>query len=212
MDVSKLTHDFTKGSLSRKNLKPSAIEQFNIWLEKALTTKKIIEPTAMSLATASQGDEITIRTVLLKYFDDNGFVFFTNYKSKKAMQIAENPQAALLFQWLILERQVKISGKVEKISKTDSIKYFLSRSKNSQIGAWCSNQSKIISNREILLMKFNEIKERYKNKKLPLPDFWGGYRVIPKHIEFWQGRKHRLHDRFLYTKLDEGWQIDRLAP
>jgi len=186
-------------------------EQFELWFKEAQEAN-IIEPNAMSIATASSEGEITIRTVFLKYFDTNGFVFFTNYESKKAQQIAENPNVALLFPWLKLERQVKIMGTAEKISAAESFKYFATRPRGSQIGAWSSKQSSIISSRSVLLNKFEEIKQKYKDGKIPLPSFWGGFRVIPKKIEFWQGKTNRLHDRFLYTNMNNSWKIERLSP
>jgi pyridoxamine 5'-phosphate oxidase len=186
-------------------------EQFELWFKEAQKAK-IIEANAMSIATASSEGEITIRTVFLKYFDTNGFVFFTNYESKKAQQIAQNRNVALLFPWLKLERQVKIMGTAEKISATESFKYFASRPRGSQIGAWCSKQSNVISSRSVLLNKFEEIKQKYKDGQIPLPSFWGGFRVIPKKIEFWQGKTNRLHDRHLYTRINNSWKIERLSP
>ncbi len=186
-------------------------EQFELWFKEAQEAE-IIEHNAMSIATASSDGEVTIRTVFLKYFDRNGFVFFTNYESKKAQQIAENSNVALLFPWLKLERQVKIMGTAEKISAAESFKYFASRPRGSQIGAWCSKQSSVISSRSVLLNKFEEIKQKYKDGQIPLPSFWGGFRVIPKKIEFWQGKTNRLHDRFLYTDINQSWEIERLSP
>ena len=164
----------------------------------------------MSLATSD--DNIGIRTVLLKFFDDKGFVFFTNYESKKSKQIQNNPQAALLFPWLALERQVKIIGSVEKITKLESLKYFSSRPKDSQIGAWSSQQSSRISSRAILVDQFAVMKKKFANGEIPLPEFWGGYRVVPQSIEFWQGRESRLHDRLIYERNDDEWDITRLSP
>jgi pyridoxamine 5'-phosphate oxidase len=165
----------------------------------------------MSLATTDES-EIGIRTVLLKYFDDNGFVFYTNYESNKSRQIEIRPEAALLFPWLALERQIKIVGSVEKVSNLESIKYFASRHKDSQIGAWASKQSTTISSRAILQTQFESIKRKFSSGEVPLPDFWGGYRVIPRSIEFWQGRESRLHDRFVYQRSEDGWTISRLSP
>jgi pyridoxamine 5'-phosphate oxidase len=166
----------------------------------------------MSLATATKEGVPSLRTMLLKYFDKTGFVFFTNYQSKKAKEISQNPQVALLFQWLDLERQIKIQGSIEKISMAQSLKYFISRPKDSQIGAWASSQSDTISSRSFLETQIKSIATKFKNKEIPLPDFWGGYRVIPEKIEFWQGRDNRLHDRFEYTLSDDVWTINRLAP
>jgi pyridoxamine 5'-phosphate oxidase len=152
--------------------------------------------------------------VLLKYFDRQGFVFFTNYDSQKARHIDENPQVSLLFFWIALERQVRISGHAAKIATHESLKYFLSRPRGSQIGAWCSEQSSVISSRQVLELKLDELKRKFHNQEIPLPSAWGGYRVVPNRFEFWQGRPNRLHDRFSYS-LAEGqsdWMIQRLAP
>jgi pyridoxamine 5'-phosphate oxidase len=165
------------------------------------------------LATVGLDMIPSVRAVLLKTFDEEGFVFFTNYKSKKAAQIAQNPHAASLFSWIDMERQIKIEGAIEKISTTDSLKYFLSRPKGSQIGAWVSHQSSIITSRGLLEQKFDEMKKKFIKGEVPFPDFWGGYIIKPIRIEFWQGGQDRLHDRFLYEK-DENdkWTIGRLAP
>ena len=170
-------------------------------------------PHAMSLATASAEGLPTVRTVLLKGYDPHGFVFFTNYGSRKAKQISNNPQAALLFPWVRLGRQVTVAGRVEKISKSESVQYFLSRPRGSQLSAWASAQSTVISSRAILESAFATVKRRFADGEVPLPDFWGGYRVDPDSIEFWQNRKDRLHDRFLYNRGENGaWRIDRLTP
>ena len=151
--------------------------------------------------------------VLLKMFDKRGFVFFTNYRSRKAHDIAENPLVALLFSWLPLKRQVTIIGSAEKISPAESFRYFATRPRGSQLGAWSSHQSTVISSRKLLEMKFEEIKAKFVRGAVPLPEFWGGYRVRPHLFEFWQGGEHRLHDRFQYTRHDDNaWQIERLAP
>jgi len=166
----------------------------------------------MVLATVNAEGEPNIRAVLLKIFDEKGFVFFTNYNSDKGEEIAQNPNVAAEFLWLGLERQVRILGKCEKITKSESLSYFLKRSRGSQIGAWVSDQSSIISSRKLLGMQIQKIKEKFKKGDVPLPDFWGGYRIIPHKIEFWQGRESRLHDRILYTKEANEWKISRLAP
>jgi len=210
VDLIKLRREFTSNGITRAELNSSPFVQFETWIEQA-TQAELILPNAMSLATADS-DEIGIRTVLLKSFNDEGFVFFTNYNSKKSKQITDNPRAALLFPWLALERQVKISGVVEKISTLDSIKYFSSRPKDSQLGAWTSDQSSKLSSREVLLTQFESMKAKFKKGEVPLPDFWGGYRVVPHTIEFWQGRENRLHDRFVYKKESDNWTIERLAP
>lgn len=208
-DLSNLRKEYLKSGIVKDDLKSNPIEQFSLWFDQAIEAN-IIEPSAMSLATSD--DYIGIRTVLLKFFDDKGFVFFTNYESKKSKQIQNNPQAALLFPWLALERQVKIIGSVEKITKLESLKYFSSRPKDSQIGAWSSQQSSKISSRAILVDQFAVMKKKFANGEIPLPDFWGGYRVVPQSIEFWQGRESRLHDRLIYERKDNGWDISRLSP
>ena len=208
-DLSNLRKEYLKSGIVKDSLKSNPIEQFSLWFDQAIEAN-IIEPSAMSLATSD--DYIGIRTVLLKFFDDKGFVFFTNYESKKSKQLQNNPQAALLFPWLALERQVKIIGSVEKITKLESLKYFSSRPKDSQIGAWSSQQSSKISSRAILVDQFAVMKKKFANGEIPLPDFWGGYRVVPQSIEFWQGRESRLHDRLIYERKDNGWDISRLSP
>ena len=208
-DLSSLRKEFLQSGINKEDLKSSPVEQFSLWFSQAMESD-IVEPTAMSLATSD--DSIGIRTVLLKYFDEKGFVFYTNYESKKSKQMQKNPQAAILFPWLALERQVKIIGKVEKISKLESLKYFSSRPKGSQIGAWASEQSSRISSRSILIEQFESMKKKFSNGEIPLPEFWGGYRVIPQSIEFWQGRANRLHDRFIYEYKEGEWTISRLSP
>ena len=210
VDLTKLRIELRKRGLSRSNLDDDPVKQFSLWFTEAIDSG-IVEPSAMSLATTDES-EIGIRTVLLKYFDDKGFVFYTNYKSKKSRQIETRPEAALLFSWLTLERQIKIVGSVEKVSSLESIKYFASRPKDSQIGAWASKQSTTISSRDLLQSQFESMKQKFSSGEVPLPDFWGGYRVIPRTIEFWQGRESRLHDRFVYQRNKDSWTISRLSP
>jgi pyridoxamine 5'-phosphate oxidase len=212
MDLSTMREEYTKAGLSRGDLLRDPVRQFEKWFKQA-EESGLEMPNAMTLATVSAEGQPSARTVLLKYFDAEGFVFYTNFGSSKARDIAGNPKAALLFPWLDLERQVRITGTAEKVSTATSAKYFLSRPKGSQLGAWVSNQSSPISSRQMLMSKFEEMLRKFENKEVPLPSFWGGYRVVPNSIEFWQGRKNRLHDRFLYT-LDGvgGWTIERLAP
>lgn len=198
--------------MSRSDLDPDPQTQFSIWFEQARKTD-IADPTAMVLATVDADGRPTQRTVLLKYYDENGYVFFTNFSSRKARQIEGNNRVSLLFVWLELDRQVQINGRAEKLSAAESAKYFMSRPKDSQIAAWVSSQSYSLSSRQALLQKFHEMKSKIGDGKVPIPSFWGGYRVRPDEVEFWQGRKSRLHDRFLYTRTEDGrWAIDRLSP
>ena len=210
VDLTRHRHEFLQQGLSRNELDENPFKQFDHWFKQA-DELGVLEPSAMSLAT-SDGVNVGVRTVLLKFFNEQGFVFFTNYKSKKSKQIAVNPQAALLFPWLSLERQVKITGRVEKVSQLDSLKYFASRPKGSQLGAWASEQSSHLSSRQMLMGQFEVMKAKFAKGEVPLPDFWGGYRVIPNSIEFWQGRENRLDDRFIYEKSGNEWVISRLAP
>ena len=211
MDLGDLREEYTRDGLRRSQLPNNPLSLFEQWFLQAQQAK-LLEPNAMSLSTVAVCGQPSSRTVLLKYFDDNGFVFFTNYHSRKAQQIADNNQVALLFPWVALERQVSVQGYAEKISNAESLKYFLSRPKGSQLGAWVSQQSTVIDSRQVLEIKMAEVKRKFKNGVIPLPDFWGGYRVVPTCIEFWQGRSNRLHDRFCYYQQNGQWQIDRLSP
>jgi len=212
LDLSTFRGKYTTKNIDIQDLHQNAFKQFEIWFNDAIKAK-LLEPNAFSLATVGSNMKPSIRTVLLKVFDEKGFVFFTNYESKKAKQIEQNQNVAALFTWLELERQIQIEGKVEKISTTDSLKYFLSRPKGSQIGAWVSTQSQIISSRALLEEKFLQMKRKFLNKEVPFPSFWGGYAIKPTKVEFWQGGENRLHDRFLYELQDDNnWKISRLAP
>ncbi|WP_281646383.1 pyridoxamine 5'-phosphate oxidase [Parendozoicomonas sp. Alg238-R29] len=212
MDLSALREEYTRDGLNSDSLAPTPTLQFTKWFEQA-QTMQIAEPNAMSLATVSADGQPSLRTVLLKYYDDKGFVFFTNYTSNKAQHIESNPNVALMFLWLGLERQIVIRGQAEKIGKAETMKYFLSRPHGSQLGAWVSHQSSVITGRKILELKMDEMKRKFQQGEVPVPSFWGGYRVKPEQIEFWQGRPSRLHDRFCYQKADNNdWNIERLAP
>lgn len=211
MDLADFRKEYSDRGLKREDMAADPVDQFATWFQQA-TEMGVHEPNAMTLATVDETGMPYQRTVLLKIFDGEGFVFFTNYGSRKAKQLAENPKASLLFPWLILERQVIIQGTVEKVSTAESLKYFSSRPRESQIGAWVSNQSEVISSRKFLMQKLSEIREKFSQGEIPLPSFWGGYRVIPQNIEFWQGGPARIHDRFLYQREGAGWKIDRLSP
>lgn len=210
-DIASIRQEYTQACLDEFGVEANPFKQFESWFEEALKSK-LLEPTAMILSTVASSGAPSQRTVLLKHFDMEGFVFYTNYSSKKATHIAENGQVSLLFPWYGLERQVIISGVAQKISSKESLKYFMSRPRGSQLGAWVSNQSQIISSRKVLEQKLAEMKEKFKKGKIPLPDQWGGYKVIPNSFEFWQGRANRLHDRIFYEMLDNSWVIRRLAP
>ncbi len=212
MDISHLRREYLHGGLNRSDLSADPIDQFAKWFEQARKTK-IAEPTAMVMATVNRAGQPSQRSVLLKYFDERGFVFFTNYGSRKAEEIGQNSKVSLLFVWLELERQIMINGSAAKISAADSAKYFMSRPKNSQVAAWVSSQSHSLSSRQALMQKFGEMKKKFSEGKVPIPSFWGGYRVVPTEIEFWQGRVNRLHDRFIYRRGEaEQWNIERLNP
>ncbi len=212
MTLADIRTDYRKGHLTECSLAGDPIAQFVKWLEDAVTAE-VNEPTAMSLATAWRDGRPLVRTVLLKGVDDGGFVFFTNLGSRKARQIAENSHVSLLFPWLALERQVLITGTAVKLSMREVLSYFATRPRDSQIAAWVSRQSSNISSREALEQAWSEMKERLGKGQVPLPSFWGGYRVRPVTIEFWQGGPHRLHDRFEYARqADDSWTISRLAP
>ena len=211
MDLTFIRQGYKNKGLDKEDLNADPFIQFESWFEKAKEKEPI--PTAMSLSTVSNDGEPALRTVLLKLFDKNGFVFFTNYKSRKADHIAVNHNVAALFNWIALERQVSINGVAEKIKSKESVKYFMSRPRGSQLGAWVSDQSSVLSSRKILEMKLEEMKRKFSDREIPLPDFWGGYRIKPKTFEFWQGRPNRLHDRFRYFKQgNDSWIIDRIAP
>lgn len=212
MNVGGLRRSATGFALDREDLDDDPFQQFEEWFSYACETVPL-DPNAVTLSTVDQDHRPSSRTVLLKSFDEQGFVFYTNYGSSKAHDIENNPNVCLLFFWSEAARQVKIRGTAEKIPAGESLAYFLSRPRGSQIGAWVSAQSSVISSRALLEAKFQEIKQKFHDKKVPLPSFWGGYRVVPQEIEFWQGRRNRLHDRFRYTKQADGsWSIERLAP
>jgi pyridoxamine 5'-phosphate oxidase len=210
-DPSSLRREYSTRGLRRENLLHDPVEQFRAWFTEA-STEKLLEPNAMAVATVDQEGQPFLRTVLMKAFDHRGFVFFTNYTSRKALQLAGNPKVSALFTWLPLERQVAINGSAVRISAMESLAYFSSRPFGSRLGAWVSAQSQIIPSRKFLELKFEEMRHKFADGEVPLPDFWGGYRIEPTSMEFWQGNASRLHDRFIYTKRDGTWTIDRLSP
>ncbi len=214
-DLSDIRREYNQGGLRREQLPLDPIELFSLWMEQARDAN-LTDPTAMSVATVDASGQPFQRIVLLKRFDERGFVFFTNLESRKAQHIEANSKVSLLFPWHNLERQVHITGTAKPLSNAEVVKYFISRPKESQIAAWVSKQSSKISARQALESKFAEMKAKFVKGEVPLPKFWGGYLVEADSIEFWQGGEHRLHDRFMYTKsltdTDAQWQIDRLAP
>ncbi len=212
MDLQELRRHYAARSLDRDDLDPDPFAQFDRWMREAIDAQ-LLEPNAMSLATADAAGRPGLRTVLLKGFDRRGLVFYTNYESAKARDLAANDRVALLFPWLALERQVVVTGRAARIPATESLKYFLSRPRDSQIGAWASRQSEVITTRSLLEQKFAEMKAKFAAGEIPLPTNWGGYRVTPESFEFWQGRPGRLHDRFHYRLEPDGtWRIERLMP
>ncbi|RJX69746.1 pyridoxamine 5'-phosphate oxidase [Vibrio sinensis] len=211
MELEEIRREYTKGGLRRKDLSSDPVDQFNIWLQQAVDAK-LTDPTAMTVATVDASGQPFQRIVLLKHVDRQGFVFYTNLGSRKAQQIEENAKISLHFPWHPLERQVHITGVAEKLTTFENMKYFASRPKESQLAAIASKQSSRISARGILEGKYLELKQKFEKGEIPVPSFWGGFRVRPESIEFWQGGEHRLHDRFLFSKSSDTWNIDRLAP
>lgn len=210
VDVAQLRKEYSKAQLDIESVASTPYEQFRDWFDEAVKSE-LLEPNAMVLSTVENNCP-SQRTVLMKALDEKGITFFTNYESRKARQIEANNKVSVLFPWYALERQVAISGTVEKVSKKESLAYFLSRPFSSQLGAWVSQQSSVISSRNILETKLEEMKRKFQEGKVPIPDFWGGFRIIPQSYEFWQGRKSRLHDRILYEKIDNQWSPKRLSP
>ncbi len=212
MDIENFRREYLQGGLNREDLQDDPIAQFKTWLSQAVESG-IGDPTAMVVSTVSAEGRPSQRIVLLKHVDDDGFIFYTNYGSRKAKEIEGNNKVSLLFPWNKLDRQVKVGGTAEKISVAESAKYFMSRPRGSQLAAWASKQSRKITSREFLLTQLADIKEKFAAGEVPLPDFWGGIRVRPHEVEFWQGGEHRIHDRFEYCLQNDGsWEISQLAP
>lgn len=211
MDVSDLRRSAEERSLHREDLCDDPLLQFEAWFKRACKTLAL-DPNAMSLCTVDERQRPYSRTVLLKSFDERGFVFYTNHESRKASHIRHSAEVALLLFWRELGQQIGIRGTAERLSSAESFQYFASRPRGSQLGAWVSPQSSVIGSRALLKQRLAAIRRKFADKNVPLPPFWGGYRVVPRELEFWQGRNDRLHDRFLYSREDGGWQLARLAP
>jgi pyridoxamine 5'-phosphate oxidase len=209
--IQDLRRNYKLKSLDRKEVNEDPFEQFSAWFEEALNSH-LPEPNAMILATSTKEGKPSIRTLLLKGFDENGFTFYTNYESRKGKELCENNNASILFFWPELERQIRLEGITEKISKEESEKYYRTRPFKSKVGAWASAQSSVIENRFVIIKKFFKYLIKFHSTEIPLPPFWGGYILKPDNFEFWQGRANRLHDRVRYRKADNGWIIERLSP
>src|SRR5215203_2846785 len=211
MDAANLRREYTRAGLDQVDMGPDPIVQFEAWFEKVIDVN-LHEPNAMILATATSEGRPSARTVLLKGYDERGFVFYTNYEGRKARELEANPACTLLFYWGELERQVRIEGRAGRISGAESDAYFASRPRGSRLGAWASEQSRPVEHRSVLEERVRALEEEYEGREVPRPPFWGGYRVEPDTIEFWQGRENRLHDRLVYQRTREGWRVERLQP
>lgn len=212
LDLQSLRREYLRGGLNLEDLSATPIEQFEVWMAQAVEAQ-IPDPTAMVLATATPDGQPSQRIVLLKGMDEKGFVFYTNYGSRKARELATNARVSLHFPWHVLERQVDVCGTVKRLTDEESAHYFHRRPRESQLAAWASHQSRPIESRDALMAQYREVEQRFSGEDIPLPAFWGGYRIEPHQVEFWQGGAHRLHDRFEYNRLNDGnWSIDRLEP
>jgi pyridoxamine 5'-phosphate oxidase len=215
MQLADIRRDYARAGLRRADLNANPIAQFQAWFDdaKSALEKKFLDVNAMTLATADKNGKPSARIVLLKGLDERGFIFYTNCKSRKGRELSQNPNAALTFFWAELERQVCVAGKIKKLSRAESEKYFQSRPRASQIAAWASGQSSVLKNREALEIKWSELEKKFPGEKIPLPPNWGGLVLRPERIEFWQGRPSRLHDRFQYSRQkNNSWKLERLAP
>ena len=212
MSIADIRREYARARLDEAHVGPDPVAEFDRWFSQAQDAKAL-EPNAMTLATATRAGAPSARIVLLKGYDERGFVFFTDYRSQKGTELEQNPQASLVFFWPELERQVRITGTVERTSAQESEAYFRSRPRGSRLGAWVSHQSRVIPSRAQLESGLREVEERFPTDDVPLPPHWGGYRLRPEKVEFWQGREDRLHDRIRYMrKKNGGWQVERLSP
>jgi pyridoxamine 5'-phosphate oxidase len=211
MNIADLRRDYAGEPLSERDVDPDPVRQFEKWFTQA-GSAGMIEPNAMTLATSTSDGHPSARMVLLKGVDEKGFVFFTDYRSRKGGELEANPFASLCFWWDVLHRQVRVTGKVSRVSRDESVKYFDTRPRGSRIGAWASHQSARLMSREVLEDEVARYEREHPGERVPLPPHWGGYRVMPDSIEFWQGRPSRLHDRIVYSRADSGWTIGRLSP
>lgn len=212
MNFDTVRKEYVTQGLTESDLDPNPLTQFQRWYEEAVAAN-VIEPNAMTLATATRDGIPSARTILLKGFDERGFTFYTNYESQKGKELAGNPNAALVFYWATFERQIRITGVINKISPEESEAYFKSRPMGARLGAWVSLQSQVIPNREVLEERLTELMNEFADtENVPMPPYWGGYCLAPNTIEFWQGRINRLHDRFRYTRQENEWLIERLSP
>ena len=210
-EVADLRNEYSRAGLDESSLRPDPVAQFRGWFEDAIAAD-LHEPNAMTLATATPDGRPSARVVLLKGYDERGFVFYTNYEGRKGKEIERNPHVALVFYWGELERQVRIEGRASRVSESESDAYYASRPRGSRLGAWASEQSRPVEGRGVLEARLRELERDYEGENIPRPPFWGGYRVEPEAVEFWQGRENRLHDRLVYRRSDEGWEIERLQP